>query len=103
LTVELFEEVLAHPHSDDPRRIYADWLSERGDPRGEFVAVQCELARAFDPDLAERERQLLAEHGARWVEQLELRKCERLCAMHYAPCAMRMRSWLSSGHLDQRA
>jgi uncharacterized protein (TIGR02996 family) len=77
LTVELCEEVLAHPHSDDPRRVYADWLSERGDPRGEFIAVQCELARAFDPELAERERQLLAEYGPRWVEELGMRKPER--------------------------
>jgi uncharacterized protein (TIGR02996 family) len=77
LKVELFEEVLAHPHSDDPRRVYADWLSERGDPRGEFIAVQCELARAFDPDLVERERQLLVEYSALWIEELGLRKRER--------------------------
>jgi uncharacterized protein (TIGR02996 family) len=78
LSDELFQEVLAHPHSDDPRRVYADWLSERGDPRGEFIAVQCELARFFDPRLAERERELLAEHGQAWVAELGLRKRERV-------------------------
>src|SRR5262249_7610438 len=25
--------------------VYADWLEERGDPRGEFIRVQCQLAR----------------------------------------------------------
>jgi uncharacterized protein (TIGR02996 family) len=33
------------PDDDAPRLIYADWLDERGDPRGEFIRVQCELAR----------------------------------------------------------
>ena len=41
MTRELLDEVLAHPDDDIPRRvydarprIYADWLSDRGDPRG---------------------------------------------------------------------
>jgi uncharacterized protein (TIGR02996 family) len=33
------------PLDDGPRLIWADALDERGDPRGEFVRVQCELAR----------------------------------------------------------
>ncbi|HEX7699964.1 MAG TPA: hypothetical protein VF403_04565, partial [Kofleriaceae bacterium] len=53
-------------------------MAERGDPRGEFIAVQCELARAFDPQLAKRETELLAQHGERWVAELGLRKRERL-------------------------
>ena len=28
------------PDDDAPRLIYADWLDERGDPRGEFIRVQ---------------------------------------------------------------
>ena len=32
-----FAEVVANPQSDDPRLIYADWLEEHGDPRGEFI------------------------------------------------------------------
>ncbi|HEY0253108.1 MAG TPA: TIGR02996 domain-containing protein [Kofleriaceae bacterium] len=68
----LLDEVLAHPHSDDPRRVYADWLSERGDPRGEFIAVQCELARKLDFDAARRENHLLREHRLRWLAELGL-------------------------------
>jgi uncharacterized protein (TIGR02996 family) len=32
------------PFDDGPRLVWADALDERGDPRGEFVRVQCELA-----------------------------------------------------------
>jgi uncharacterized protein (TIGR02996 family) len=37
--------VIEHPDDDGPRLVYADWLDEQGDPRGEFIRVQCELAR----------------------------------------------------------
>ena len=70
LSDEFLQEILAEPESDHPRRVYADWLAERGDPRGEFIAVQCELARAFDFQLAAREQQLLREHGPRWIAEL---------------------------------
>jgi uncharacterized protein (TIGR02996 family) len=38
-------QILAHPFDDGPRLVYADRLDELGDPRGEFIRVQCELAR----------------------------------------------------------
>jgi uncharacterized protein (TIGR02996 family) len=77
VTRELLDEVLAHPDDDGPRRVYADWLSERGDPRGELIAVQCELAMrdAHDPerrDLERRELDLLKAHGNRWIAELGL-------------------------------
>jgi uncharacterized protein (TIGR02996 family) len=51
---------------------YADFLQEQGDPRGEFIQVQLALE---DPDrttterqkLQQRERELLAEHGRKWL------------------------------------
>ena len=36
--------VLDHPADDAPRLAYADWLDGQGDPRGEFIRVQCALA-----------------------------------------------------------
>lgn len=42
---DLFAAVLAEPDSDVPRLVYADALQAAGDPRGEFIALQCELAR----------------------------------------------------------
>jgi uncharacterized protein (TIGR02996 family) len=53
--------VLEAPDDDTPRLIYADWLQENGDPeRGEFIQVQCQLAR---PDLEEPRRLLLGERA----------------------------------------
>jgi uncharacterized protein (TIGR02996 family) len=40
--------ILRDPFDDAPRMAYADWLTERDDPRGEFVAAQLELARGAD-------------------------------------------------------
>jgi uncharacterized protein (TIGR02996 family) len=37
--------ILADPDDDAPRLVFADWLEERGDPRGEFIRGQCRLAR----------------------------------------------------------
>jgi len=68
---ELIAEVLAHPDDDTPRLVLADWLTERGDPRGELIAVQCALARPLvrekAQELAKQELDLLREHGPTWV------------------------------------
>jgi uncharacterized protein (TIGR02996 family) len=32
--------VYADPQNDSPRLVLADWLMERGDPRGEFIHRQ---------------------------------------------------------------
>ncbi len=65
-------DILAHPDDDAPRLIYADWLDEHNDPRGEFIRVQCALAQLSDTDpgrwpLELREQELLSEHKARWL------------------------------------
>jgi uncharacterized protein (TIGR02996 family) len=39
--------IQARPHDDVPRLIYADWLDERDDPRGEYLRLQCELVRTW--------------------------------------------------------
>jgi hypothetical protein len=59
--------------------VYADWLQERGDPRGELIAVQCALHRMppADPrrvELEEREQALLDAHEAEWRAELPLRR-----------------------------
>jgi uncharacterized protein (TIGR02996 family) len=41
--------IRAEPEDEALRLIYADWLEENGDPRGEFIRLQCELTRWFDP------------------------------------------------------
>jgi uncharacterized protein (TIGR02996 family) len=67
---DLYREVWAAPHDDGPRQVLADWLTERGDLRGEFIALQ--LARtARDRTAIRRERALYAEHGRAWLGPLE--------------------------------
>lgn len=64
-------EIAASPDDDLPRLVYADWLEERGDPRGEFIRVQCELARhPDDPHLCARETELLASHRKEWLREI---------------------------------
>lgn len=63
-------DILAHPDDDAPRLIYADWLDEHNDPRGEFIRVQCALAQLSDEDphrwpLEQREQELLHEYESK--------------------------------------
>jgi uncharacterized protein (TIGR02996 family) len=69
------QAVVEDPDDDAPRLVYADWLEERGEPRGEFIRTDCALARlpADDPrrpPLEERRRLLLAEHRDAWLGPL---------------------------------
>ena len=89
----------AHLEDDAPRLVYADALQADGDPRGEFITVQCELAklrltgerRLWDwmgdgliddevldspktKKLLARQNALLKKHGKAWLEPLQDRK-----------------------------
>ncbi|MFO0978474.1 MAG: TIGR02996 domain-containing protein [Planctomycetaceae bacterium] len=76
------DEIVANPDDDLPRLIYADWLEEQGNPRGEFIRVQCELASLKKTqvryrELRAREQELWTSHGAEWVKGFpySLRRC----------------------------
>lgn len=69
------QAILENPDDDFPRLVYADWLEERGDPRGEFIRLQCQIANlpAGDPrrpELEGRERDLLGRHEDSWVGRI---------------------------------
>ena len=70
----LLAQVLAAPDDDAPRLVYADFLTAQGDPRGEFISLQCRLAAAPDDEarrvLRIAENKLLAAHSERWSEGL---------------------------------
>jgi uncharacterized protein (TIGR02996 family) len=79
----LLDAVLAAPRDDGPRLVYADWLMERGDPRGELIVVQCtrescertgQRATAAYRAACSRERVLLAENVKQWVDPVGLRR-----------------------------
>jgi uncharacterized protein (TIGR02996 family) len=68
----LLARVLEAPDDDAVRLVYADWLMEQRDPRGEFISLQCALARrSLDPQRREeyrgRTEQLRAEHEDEWA------------------------------------
>jgi uncharacterized protein (TIGR02996 family) len=57
--------VLAAPDDDGARLVYADWLLEQNDPRGELIQLECALsARPGDEALAERAEQVRARCAA---------------------------------------
>lgn len=77
-------DILATPADDAPRLVYADWLIEHGDPRGELIQLQCLLRRevvgatTFNPmkiddphpdhlALGKRESEILKKHAKEWL------------------------------------
>ncbi len=82
MEADLLAAIAARPDDDEPRLLYADVLLERGDPRGELIAVQCARTaaeRAAAPGsgadrsaLRRREAELLAAHEERWREEAGL-------------------------------
>ncbi len=69
-------EMLAHPDDIELRLIYADYLEERGDPRGEFLRLEAALAEmpaadARRPGLLARLRQLGGAISTDWLARLD--------------------------------
>jgi uncharacterized protein (TIGR02996 family) len=70
--------IITAPGDDLPRLIYADYLDERGDSRGEFIRLQVALSRPDVllsvrdvRDLRARERLLLYRHRSAWLGRLD--------------------------------
>jgi uncharacterized protein (TIGR02996 family) len=62
---ELLREIYARPADDGPRLVYADHLLQAGDPRGEFIALQC--GRKKGARGLAREKELLDAHLDEWA------------------------------------
>ena len=71
----LFAEVLANPDDDGPRLVLADRLIEAGDPRGEFIQLQCALETEKDAtkasDLKDRATKILKKHQPAWNKPIK--------------------------------
>lgn len=71
---ELLASIIAAPDDDAPRLVLADLLTAKGDPRGEFITLQCRLAAAKDDEARRKlriaENKLLAAHGPVWTQAL---------------------------------
>jgi uncharacterized protein (TIGR02996 family) len=69
----LLEAVLDKPDDDGNRLVYADWLLERGDPRGELIQLQFKRHEGgLGPGEAKQERALLKAHAAKWIGAVAL-------------------------------
>lgn len=69
---DFLAEIWANPKDDGPREVFADWLLERNDPRGELIALQMTRARGGATlESLKQEQKLLAEHARTWMGPLE--------------------------------
>jgi uncharacterized protein (TIGR02996 family) len=67
----LLAAIHERPAEDAPRLVYADWLLERGEVRGEFITLQFKRrAGGLSEAEAKREQQLLKKHGRGWLGAL---------------------------------
>jgi uncharacterized protein (TIGR02996 family) len=69
----LIDAIVAAPEDDAPRIVYADWLQQRGDPRGELIQLQCQLAGPEDErrrSMRIAENKLLADYALAWTKPL---------------------------------
>jgi uncharacterized protein (TIGR02996 family) len=82
----LVRAILAAPDDAAPRLVYADWLEERGDPRGEYLRCQCERAglppaHPRNAALRARQEELRRQHPAvilPWLARLALGRVQAL-------------------------
>jgi uncharacterized protein (TIGR02996 family) len=77
----------AQPNDDVTRLVYADWLDDRGDPRGEYLRLECSLAELSpgEPrhaELAARARELAAALDPDWLAVVSKTDIE-LCAFTF--------------------
>jgi uncharacterized protein (TIGR02996 family) len=70
----LLRTILDAPDDDAPRLVYADWLIQRDDPRGELIQLQCRLVATPDDErrraIRIAENKLLAAHVDAWTQPL---------------------------------
>lgn len=70
-----WNEIQLDSENDEPRLVYADWLEENGDPRGEFIRIQCQYS-SLPPgspermELKKKSNALLREHGDNWFSRM---------------------------------
>ena len=61
--------VVDSPGDDLPRLVYADWLQERGDPRGDYLRAELDWAEPWRRNDA-GERGILERIFDSWLEKL---------------------------------
>ena len=69
---DFLREIEAVPDQDDTRLVFADWLEEQGNPRAEFIRLQC---GAGDVSIGRdgKIRDLLHDHREEWLAPVKAR------------------------------
>src|SRR5262245_4176194 len=65
LETSCLRAIREEPDDDAPRLIYADWLEERGDPRGEYLRLWCRVLQDV-----RRLRELRSGIAPDWLRQV---------------------------------
>lgn len=89
---KLLQGVLDAPADDGVRLVYADYLMEQDDPRGEFIATQVRIAGSLNPASRKAERQR---------EQALWRKHEAEYTAHLAPLRHEFEWVFRRGFVDE--
>jgi uncharacterized protein (TIGR02996 family) len=100
---ELLRQICAAPEDDAPRLVYADWLIERGDPRGELIHLQCALGRPRHGArmLVYRRRETVVEESIAQLEKREAALLRKWGKTWMAPLRPYIRTWAwQRGFLD---
>src|SRR5262249_2108401 len=103
------QAIIEDPDDIAPRLVYADWLEERGDPRGEFIRVQCGLATLAPGDphcrqLSQRLEQLWMAQGEPWLQPIRDALRERSLSLRdlfYGALAVPHGPTFSRGFLEE--
>jgi uncharacterized protein (TIGR02996 family) len=64
------EAIFAGPDDETTRLVYADWLEERGDPRAEFMRLDCQVSAVASPAISGvlgRLKEIALTLGPDWV------------------------------------
>ena len=96
LEASFLADIRDHPDDDTPRLIYADWLEERGDPRGEFLRLEVRLRSLPEDDprgesIRHRLRELRDGINEDWLALLDRTPIENCVRFAYA-CPLRWES-----------
>jgi len=81
-------DIMANPNDPVPRLIYADWLDERDDPRGEFLRLELQFRELPENDpqretVRSRLHELRTHIDPSWLAQLDRTAIEN-CGLRFA-------------------
>lgn len=106
----LLDAIIARPEDDDLRLVYADWLEEHGEVRGEFIRLQCELSQLVPYSQAyfavlNRSEPILQANREHWATELGVKITRKIKYVRGFPSILEVAAtdFLKHGKRLQRA